>query len=264
MMRERTLCWIALLSGSIGAPQAAFADEEPVEKAVSYRSYEAVADRGNTCVFGVLKWCLTEQLAPPSLPTATPIEVDFFGAYKFSSSYFREEVDNCESVGCEVDQTGFSNGVSVSYRTTGNGREDRDNGYGLAISSMPVLSGLENNPGFEGSMGPVASGDGTMEYTNVRLILRRRHFFYLLRSRYFIGTFGAGIAIPVVSESAGETFTGADGIKPTIGGRMGVQLPITDRVEVGLVDHWGVWWYGPSFTQSAYLSSYGLQVSARI
>ncbi len=68
----------------------------------------------------------------------------------------------------------------------------------------------------------------------------------------------------MASEAAGETFTGADGIKPTIGGRMGIQIPITDRVEVGLVDHWGVWWYGPSFVKSAYLSSYGLHLSARI
>ena len=113
-------------------------------------------------------------------------------------------------------------------------------------------------------MGTIASGDGAMGYTNVRLILRRRHFVYLLRSRYFIGTFGAGIAIPVATKGAAETFTGADGIKPTIGGRMGVQVPITDRVEIGIVDHWGVWWYGPSFGHSAFLASYGLHLSARI
>ncbi|MEE2750661.1 MAG: hypothetical protein VX519_04480 [Myxococcota bacterium] len=264
MMRERNLFWALLCMGVVGMPGTAFCDEDSSEEVLPYRSYEAVAARGNTCVFGVLKWCFAEQTAPQPLKDDAPIEVDLFGAYKFSSSYFKEEVQNCEGVGCAVDQTGFSNGVAVSYRTEGNGREDRDNGYGIAISSMPVVSGLRDNPGFEGSMGPVASGDGTLGYTNVRLILRRRHFFYLLRSRYFVGTFGAGIAIPVASENAGATFTGADGIKATIGGRMGIQIPITDRVEVGLVDHWGVWWYGPSVTQSAYLSSYGLHLSARL
>ena len=264
MVRRFTVGWSWLLLGLLGAPSLAVAEESASDDALPYRSYEAVAERGNTCVFGVLKWCFFEQVAPEALPGSTPVEVDFFGAYKFSSSYFKEEVQNCEGVGCEVDQTGFSNGASISYRHTGNGREDRDDGIGIAVSTMPVVSSLDKNPGFEGSMGPIASGDGTLGYTNVRLILKRRHFVYLLRSRYFVGTFGVGFAIPVASQNAGESFTGADGIKPTIGGRMGVQIPITDRMEIGLVDHWGVWWYGPSFTQSAYLSSYGLHLTARL
>ena len=261
-MKFGRLFFLVLCLSSILKSPRAYADSS--EKEVRYRSYAAVAARGNTCTFGALAWCFAEQMAPEPLRNSTPIEADVFGAYKFSSRYYKEEVENCEANGCSIDQKGFSNGVSVSYRHTGNGREDRDNGFGLAVSSMPVVSALKNNPGFEGAMGDVASGDGAMSYTNVRLILRRRHFFYLLRSRYFIGSFGAGLAIPVVTQSAGETFTGADGIKPTIGGRMGVQIPITDRMEFGLVDHWGVWWYGASFSKAAFLSSYGLQLSARL
>ncbi len=263
-MANRMLFWLLVLAGVLSTSHRAEAEEKAKEKEAPYRSYAAVADRGNTCVFGVLAWCFAEEKAPSGLANSTPIEVDLFSAYKFSSMYYKEEVENCESIGCTVNQKGFSNGISLSYRHTGNGREDRDNGFGLAVSTMPVVTALENNTGFEGSMGPVSAGDGPMTYTNIRLILRRRHFFYLLRSRYFIGTFGAGLAIPVVTQDAGKSFTGSRGVQPTIGGRMGIQIPISDRVEIGLVDHWGVWWYGRSFTQSAFLSSYGLHLSARI
>ncbi len=252
MMRRQMVWWLLALAATMGASAPAQAES----KEPPHRSYAAVAARGNTCTFGVLAWCFAEQPAPTVARRDVPLEADAFGAYKFSSRYFKEEVERCESTGCSVDQTGISRGVSLSYRHTGNGREDRDNGFGLVVSTMPVISALENNPGFEGPMGTVEAGDGTLGYTNVRLILRRRHFFYLMRSRYFIGTFGAGLAIPVASRSAGESFTGADGIKPTIGGRMGVQIPLTDRMEIGLVDHWGVWWYGRSLTDSAFLSSY--------
>ena len=103
-----------------------------------------------------------------------------------------------------------------------------------------------------------------MGYTSVRLMMRRKHFFYLLRSRYLISSFGVGLALPQSENEAGESFTGAQGVKWTIGGRFGFQVPLTERIELGLVDHWGVWWHGNSMGESAFVSSYGLHLSARM
>ena len=227
------------------------------------RSYQAVAERGNTCALGLLGWCLVEQASPEPAASVVPVEVDLWGSYKFGSDYYTVEVSACESVGCTLDQTGWSQGVAINYRTTGNGRQDQDFGFGLAISHMPVVTDLSNNPGFDGELGPVSAGEGTLGYTNVRAIMRRRHFFYLLRSRYLVSTFGFGFAVPNASE-AGQSFAGGRGIQPTLGGRFGLQIPITDRVEVGLVDHWGVWWYGSKFTHSSFMSSYGIHLTARL
>ena len=124
--------------------------------------------------------------------------------------------------------------------------------------------GLENNPGFNGSLGRVSAGDGALGYTNIRVVLKRRHFFYLLRSRYLVSTFGVGIAIPVSENEAGETFTGGTGVKVTLGGRFGIQIPITKNIELGIVDHWGVWWYGTEFMHSAFMSAYGMHLSVNL
>ena len=87
------------------------------------KSYSAVHERGNVCAFGLLNWCLAEQEAAPTPENSIPLEVDMFGTYKFLSNYYIEEVDACESVGCKLNQQGWSYGGAINYRFQGNGRD---------------------------------------------------------------------------------------------------------------------------------------------
>ena len=79
-----------------------------------------------------------------------------------------------------------------------------------------------------------------------------------------ISSFGLGAAFPNASKAAGQSFAGAEGAQITIGGRFGFQFPITDHVDLGILSHWGVWWYGDEFLDSAFMSSYGLNLSTRL
>ena len=68
--------------------------------------------------------------------------------------------------------------------------------------------------------------------------------YYTILYRNLVSTSGVGVAIPVAEKESGETFTGGTGTKIALGGRFGVQIPITKNIELGIVDHWGVWWHG--------------------
>ena len=163
-----------------------------------------------------------------------------------------------------MNSRGLSYGFAINYRLKGNGRSDEDMAVGIAVSSMPVVSSFKSNTGFSGEFGNVQPGDGSLEYTSIRLVAKRRNFLYLIKSRYLISSFGVGVAIPRASQAAGESFTGSEGAQITIGGRLGAQFPLTDHVDLGVVNHWGVWWYGDEFLDSAFMSSYGLQLSTRL
>ena len=220
--------------------------------------------RTKDCSFGLLVWCFTYTSLSPDIKTFAPIEIDLYGAWKFTNLYYKDEQKACTDSGCTLDNGGFSKGFAINYRLKGNGRSDQDFAIGLAVSTMPVVSGFENNKGFSGPFGTVAAGNGSLEYTNIRLVLKRRHFLYLIKSKYLISSFGVGMAIPQGEQAAGKSFTGSSGMQITIGGRLGAQMPITERVDLGVVSHWGVWWYGDEFLDSAFMSSYGLQLSARL
>ena len=127
---------------------------------------------------------------------------------------------------------------------------------------LPVVSRFEQNPGFEGPLGPVAAGEGRAGYTIFRLGLRRSHYFYLVHSRYLIGGFGVGLAVPQTRGRAGASFTGMGSVRPTLGGKVGLEYPVNQHLRVGVASDWNVIWYGKRFVDSAFLTGYGLHVSA--
>ena len=53
---------------------------------------------------------------------------------------------------------------------------------------------------------------------------------------------------------------GADGPKLTLGGRLGVQVPLTDSFSLGVATSYGVVWYGSRLDQVAYVGGYGVNL----
>lgn len=211
------------------------------------------------CAFGVLAWCLVESEAETKLPTSR-LRLEFFGGYKPTIGYYEVERQACATAGCALRLDGPIALVDVFVRLKGNPRSDDSFDLGLSTLSLPVVTAIDGNArGFEGELGPVASGDGALTYQAVRLTLRRPSLFYLLKSKYLISSFGVGLAFPV-ARGAGASFTGADGAKFSLGGRLGVQVPLTAALWVGVATSYNVVWYGPRFEHAAYFGGYGLNL----
>ena len=166
-------------------------------------------------------------------------------------------IRGCSAAGCTLDFTGPSFAVGAFYNVKGNPHTDDYIDVGLAVSYMPIVSEIANNPaGFAREYGRVEPGDGALAYIPVRLALRRPNFLYVIKSKYLVSEFGAGLAFPVAS-GAGHSFTGADGVKATVGGRLGVEIPVANVFRVGLAGNWTVVWYG-DWLDASFQTSYGL------
>lgn len=227
--------------------------------AASARASDAPRDSARDCALGFLAWCVLDAeertQAKPSR-----LRLELFAGYKPSIGYYELERRNCEAAGCHLRLDGPLVMADALVRLWGNPLSDDYFDLGLSYASIPVLAGLrDNGRGFEGELGPVAPGDGDLSYAAVRLTLRRPSLLYLVRSKYLISSFGVGLAFPIAN-GAGRTFTGAGGPKLTIGGRLGVQVPLTETFSLGLATSYGVIWYGPRFDHAAYVGGYGLNL----
>ncbi len=211
------------------------------------------------CALGVLAWCLVDSEAEPRLPT-TRLRLELFGGYKPTIGYYEVERQACEAAGCALRLDGVVTVVDVFYRLWGNPRSDDYFDLGLSSVSLPVVTAMERNTGgFLGELGPVAAGAGELSYSALRLTLRRPSLFSLLKSKYLISSFGVGVAFPV-ARGAGASFTGADGPKLSLGGRLGVQVPLTASLSLGVATSYNVVWYGPRFEHVAYVGGYGVNL----
>lgn len=208
------------------------------------------------CALGFLAWCAIDA---PATPDAPPLRfrVELFGGYKPDFGYFARERGACEAKGCRLSLDGPLVMVDAFVPVSGRPRGDDAFDLGLSFSMTPVVRGLENNPGFEGELGPVAAGDGALSMATLRASLRRASLFGLIRSKYLVTTFGVGVALPVAS-GAGRTFPGGDGARFTLGGKVGLQVPLTPGFALGAGTVYGVVWYGPRFETVAYIGGVGL------
>lgn len=244
------------------------ADSEATPSDDQGSTFAAVRARGNDCALGFIAWCVIESKQYGQFrqaPTRTrPFRIEAFGAYKPSNLYYRAEQDGCDTAGCTLDFRGPSFGLNASIPVSGDSYTDEYMEISLHVSYMPVIGQFHDNDGFEGAQGRIEPGMGYAGYTNVRVSLRRPHFLYLIRSKYLISTFGVGVSIPTTSGAAGTSFTGMNGPKLNIGGKLGAQWPLSPRFAIGLVDNWTVVWWGRRFVDSAFQSAYGLHLAVQI
>lgn len=211
------------------------------------------------CALGFLNFC---AIASESRIDEVPprLRFELFAGYKPSYGYYGVEQRNCEATGCRLRLDGALLMFDAFARLWGHPRSDDFFDLGLSYAVVPVVSHLSNNlRGFEGELGAIEAGDGDLSYATVRLTLRRPSFFYLVKSKYLVSSFGVGVALPIAS-GAGRSFTGADGVKFTLGGRLGVQVPLDDTFSVGVATSYGVVWYGPRLEHVAYVGGYGLNL----
>jgi hypothetical protein len=228
--------------------------------AVALAAASAVAGDAPTrdCALGFAAWCVIDS-EERTQATPTRLRVELFAGYKPSTSYYQVDREACEAVGCQLAMHGAFFSLDAFARLWGNPLSDDYFDLGLSYVAIPVVTEMRDNPGFQGELGPVAPGEGDLTYATVRLSLRRPSLFYLVKSKYLVSSFGVGLAFPV-ARGAGTTFTGADGPKFTLGGRVGAQFPLTDDFAVGLAAHYGVIWYGPGFEYVSFFGAYGLNL----
>jgi hypothetical protein len=266
--RSEKAAIVALLIASLaprgavaGEPEAASgsAPEEAGEPAAAPQA-EPARGKDKDCALGFFVWCVLESDryrggAPSSF------RLEGFGGYKFSNIYYQDEIRGCDAAGCELDFAGPAFGLDAYYNLSGDPRSDDYFALGIAASYIPIVTGIQNNTsGFQGENGRIGAGDGALAYVPIRLALRRSNFLYFIKSKYLVSAFGVGLAIPV-SSGAGETFTGADSLKITLGGKIGAELPIADPIKLGIATNWSVIWYGDSFGEASFSSAYGLNVT---
>ena len=238
----------ALLALAALAPASASADDRPVEPPK------------RDCAFGLVTWCIADAERNDGAPPSR-VRVEAYGGYKPFNSYYQDEIRACAKEGCRLAFAGPAFGVDAFYNISGNARSDDYTAVGLSVSYMPVLTGIDDNTtGFQGELGRVGPGRGTLGYVPIRIALRKPSFLYLIKSKYLVSAFGAGLAIPVAS-GAGATFTGADSVKISIGGRLGAELPLGDALRVGIATTWSVFWYGSTFGESSFASAYAANVA---
>lgn len=219
----------------------------------------SAADRPKDCAFGLLAWCLWKTEAIEQAQR-TRFRLEVFGGYKVGSSFYEKEARACAAAGCSLRVDGPMFGVDGFVSVLGSPASDDYFDLGLSYLNVPVVTGLTGNrSGFEGELGHVAPGDGELGYAVVRVALRRPSLFYLVRSKYLVSSFGVGVAFPV-ARGAGATFTGADGPKFSLGGRLGLQLPVRPDLALGIAAQYGVIWYGPRFEHVAFTGGYGVNV----
>lgn len=212
------------------------------------------------CALGFLRWCVVDAERAPGPPPRARVEL--FAGYKPDIGYFQEEARACRAAGCRLSLDGPTLMLDALVRVSGDARSDDAFDLGLSYTSIPVMRDLTgNDAGFAGQLGPIAPGDGALSWGAVRVTLRRNSLLYLVRSKYLVSSFGVGLAFPI-SRGMGATFTGGDGPRLTLGGRLGVQFPLSPTMSLGIASSYGVVWYGPRFGDAAYVGGYGLNLQA--
>lgn len=247
--RPHRRCWIApALAAAValaGAEGRAQAPGEPRAR--------------RDCAFSLLVFCLLDSEARTDPPTRYRLEA--LAGYRWSNYYFGEEIRACRQAGCRLDFTGPSGALDLAYNLAGNPHGDDYWDLGMSLAYMPLVTIRDNRSGFPRPHGAVAPGDGALGYLSVRLTLRRPSFFSLFGSKYLISAFGAGVAVPLATGQAGRSFTGAGEAHFTLGGRLGLQLPVTPTTQIGVATHWNVIWHGPDVLDFAILTALGLDLA---
>jgi hypothetical protein len=244
-----------------GAAHAATAQElEPPATSAPAPTAGKAEDKKTDCAIGVAVWCFARS-ARDYVSALTTHRVEAFGGYKLTNTYYDAEIRGCNASGCTLRFTGPAFGLDAYVNLKGDPRSDDYLALGIATAFIPIVSEIRNNTsGFRGEFGRIRAGEGAFGYVPIRLSLRRPNFLYLIESKYLISSFGIGLAIPVHS-GAGDTFTGADSPKLTIGGKLGAEMPLTGALKIGIATNWSVIWYGSTFGEASFASAYGLNLS---
>lgn len=243
-------------AGDPAAPNDVRAATEPNAPTNTAAASPAADEAPSDCVFGIAIWCFSRTSRAATLPE-TKWRVEANAGYKFSNIYYGHEIRGCDAAGCTLDFSGPSFAFGAFYNVKGNPHTDDYIDLGLAVSYMPIISEIANNrSGFDREYGRVDPGDGSLAYVPVRVAMRRPSFLYVIKSKYLVSEFGAGLAFPV-SSGAGRSFTGADSVKATVGGRLGFEIPVAGVFRAGLAGNWTVVWYA-GLWDASFQTSYGL------
>jgi hypothetical protein len=222
---------------------------------------DTTARRKRDCDLSLLGFCLADSEASTAAPTRFRLES--MAGIKFANFYYGYENDNCRKRGCRLDFTGVSGTLELSYNLAGNPHGDDYWDLGLAVSYMPLVSIRNNVDGFRGSRGEIAAGDGELGYLSVRLSLRRPSLFSLIGSKYLFTAFGVGVAVPLAAGEAARTFTGGNEAHFMLGGKIGIQGPISERFKLGFCAHWNAIWAGRDVLDFSIMTAYGLHLSSQ-
>ena len=191
-----------------------------------------------------------------------PWRVEAFTGYKTSMNYFKDEQDNCQD-SCSFDATGSVVGADIYRNIKGDTRSDNYSDLGFQYLSIPVGSWRNDKP-IRGTADTIINpGSGALRYHFLRFNIKKSNFFYIVKHKYLISSFGLGIAVPD-GQGTGKEFVGATRIHPSIGGKLGMQYPVTRFLDVGIASAWSVLWFGNSFQDSAFISGYGINLSWRV
>lgn len=224
-------------------------------------SPSTIKQQAPTCSIGLFGSCFASTST--TTKSSSHGRFESFGGFKPGMMYYEQEQESCdEREGCNLDATGVVVGFDRYINISGHNRTDDFTDLGFQYAMIPVADWRSDQP-FEGSNGQeIAAGEGRLRYHFVRFNIKRGHFLYLIRSQYLISSFGIGLAIPEASGTA-KDWVGARQIRPTIGGKLGFQYPVTDRLDIGVATNWSVLWYGNAMMDSAFLSGYGINLSYR-
>ncbi|MGC4116310.1 MAG: hypothetical protein QM765_17395 [Myxococcales bacterium] len=217
--------------------------------------------RTRDCLLNLLGFCLVDSEIRPATPTRFRLESAL--GLKVANFYYGHETNGCRGRGCSLDFTGVSGTLELSYNLAGNPHSDDYWDLGVAAAYMPVVSVRHNPEGFRGQFGDIAAGDGELGYLSFRVSLRRPSLFNLITSKYLFTAVGVGVAVPVYSSETGRSFTGGSEPHLTIGGKVGIQGPIAEHVQLGFCAHWNVMWAGRDALDFVILSAYGLHLSTQ-
>ncbi|MCX6130699.1 MAG: hypothetical protein NTX25_16770 [Proteobacteria bacterium] len=223
-----------------------------------------ITEASDTCGFGLFSWCFWQTAATPSSQASNPWRSEVFTGFKPGMRYYKEEESNCRAgANCSFETTGSVYGADLYRNITGNNRGSDYLDVGIQYSQMPVAD-WKSGKSFQGSLdNTITSGEGSLRYHFVRFAAKRSNFLYFLHSKYLISSFGLGLGIPQATGVAID-FVGAKRPVPSIGGKLGFQYPLTEKLDIGFASNWNVLWYGESMADAAFLAGYGLNISARI
>ena len=190
------LCGLTVLTASISR---AGGQPLPTRDPSKTASPDDIEGPPTDCAFGIAVWCFSRTSRPAGLPS-TQWRLEANAGYKVSNLYYQHEIRGCRAAGCTLDFTGPSFAVGAFYNVKGNPHTDDYIDLGIAVSYMPIISGIESNvAGFAREDGRVEPGNGALAYVPVRIALRRPNFLYVIKSKYLVSEFGAGLAFPVTS-----------------------------------------------------------------
>ena len=213
-----------------------------------------------SCNFGLFAKCFSTT-ATPKTPSSK-WRFESYGGYKSGMKYFNKEQEQCKN-GCDFDATGPVYGIDSYYNLSGNNRTDDYMDVGIQYLSIPVGQWKSDIPFAGTNETTIDSGNGSLRYHFVRATVKRGSFLYIIKSKYLISSFGFGLAIPE-AQGTGRDFVGAGDVHPTIGGKLGVQLPLAENIDLGIASGWSVLWYGSRYSDSAFISGYGINLSIRV